>query len=70
VLATLSRLKRPGPWLVADQLTLADLHAAPVFAYFLKSPEGAAMLASHSELANWWEAVSGLASFTATEPTS
>ena len=48
-LAALSRLKAPGDWLLGDQLTLADLHAAPMFGYFVKAPEAAVLLAEHPE---------------------
>src|SRR5690606_14008558 len=61
-LATLAALKRPGPFLLGEQLTLADLHAAPMFGYFVKAPEGAAMLARHAALADWWRTVSSRAS--------
>ena len=40
-LGTLARLKAPGDWLLGDQLTLADLHAAPMFGYFVKRPRAA-----------------------------
>jgi glutathione S-transferase len=54
-LAALSRLKTPGDWLLGDQLTLADLHAAPMFGYFVKAPEGHAALAGYPALSRWWE---------------
>ena len=44
----LARLKAAGDWLLGDQLTLADLHAAPMFGYFVKAPEGRALLAELS----------------------
>ena len=53
-LAALSRLKAPGDWLLGDQLTLADLHAAPMFGYFVKAPEGRALLAEFPALSRWW----------------
>ena len=59
-LAVLSRLKAPGDWLLGEQLTLADLHAAPMFGYFVKAPEGRAMLGDHPELARWYERVAVL----------
>lgn len=40
--------------------TLADFHAAPVFGYFLKAPEGSAMLQEFPRLMNWWDRVSAL----------
>lgn len=67
-LAALSALKRPGPWLLGRQLTLADLHAAPVFFYFLKTPEGHAMLSAFPALQAWWQAVSARPGFVATQP--
>jgi glutathione S-transferase len=67
-LAVLAGLKRPGAWLLGDQLTLADLHAAPMFAYFVKSSEGAAMLNEEPRLAQWYGAISARASFRDTEP--
>jgi glutathione S-transferase len=63
-LAVLAKLKAPGDWLLGNQLTLADLHAAPMFGYFVKAPEGRALLAGFPELSRWWaraEALRGLA---------
>ncbi|TIU03422.1 MAG: glutathione S-transferase family protein, partial [Mesorhizobium sp.] len=34
-LQALSSLKAPGPWLMGSELTLADLHAAPIIGYFI-----------------------------------
>lgn len=67
-LAVLAGLKRSGTWLLGEQITLADLHAAPIFAYFVKSAEGAAMLADEPGLAAWYDAISAHAGFRATEP--
>ena len=38
-----------------DQLTLADLFAAPVLAYFAATPEGKATLPQRENLSNWLE---------------
>ncbi|MBK8456842.1 MAG: glutathione S-transferase family protein [Phyllobacteriaceae bacterium] len=54
VLAALDGLKSPGPWLLGAQLTLADLHAAPMFDYFVRSTDGARLLAQKPRLAAWW----------------
>jgi glutathione S-transferase len=54
------------PWLVGETLSLADLHAAPMFDYLLRTPEGQDMLSRHSTLANWWEKVASLPSMIAT----
>lgn len=67
VLDVLAALKRPGPWLLGDQLTLADLHAAPMLACFVRSPEGATMLAATPPLARWYEDLSARASFRDTD---
>ena len=45
-------------YLVGPQITLADLHAAPMFAPFRKAPEGANLLAHHPALVRWWERMS------------
>ena len=45
-LARLPGSRHAGDWLLGEQLTLADLHAAPMCAYFVMAPEGRAMLAS------------------------
>lgn len=69
-LATLARLKADGPFLLGGQPTLADLHAAPIFAYFCKAPLAKPMLARHVELTAWWERLQERPSFAATHPTS
>ncbi len=67
-LAELERLRGDGPWLAGNRLSLADLHAAPMFSYFLEAEEGRALLAAHAGLGAWWKAVSALPSFVATRP--
>jgi glutathione S-transferase len=69
-LDTLTRLNTPGSWLLGEQLTLADLHAAPIFAYFVRAPEGRAMLEASPVMRGWWRDISARQSFAATEPTS
>ncbi|MDX8511282.1 glutathione S-transferase family protein [Mesorhizobium captivum] len=63
VLRTLVSLKIPGPWLLGDQLTLADLHAASIISYFLKVAEGQKLLARFSDLQDWWDRIVRRASF-------
>ena len=67
-LAELSRLRGNGPWLAGALLTLADLHAGPMFAYFLRAPEGAELLSAEPALQTWWSAIASRPSFAATEP--
>jgi glutathione S-transferase len=57
VLRVLTALKAPGPWLLGDQLTLADLHAASIIAYFLKVPEGQKLLAAFADIQAWWDGI-------------
>jgi glutathione S-transferase len=65
-LAALAALMDTGPWLAGPKLTLADLHAAPIFAYAVLAPEGAALLARHDGIRRWWEKMAARASMAAT----
>ena len=57
-----------GEWLVGANLTLADLHAAPMLALFRLAPEGAAALARYERIAAWWERIEQRPSMQATAP--
>lgn len=65
-LRSLSALKREGPWLLGQQLTLADLHAAPIIGYFVKAPEGQSLLSDYPTVQSWWERVAQRSAFTRT----
>jgi glutathione S-transferase len=65
VLRVLTSLKAPGPWLLGDQLTLADLHAAAIIAYFLKVPEGQKLLAYFPAIQAWWDGIANRPSLAA-----
>ncbi len=65
-LRALAEIGGDGPWLAGPMLTLADLHAAPMFAYFRMAPEGAAMLARHPRIAAWLDAMMARPSLAAT----
>jgi glutathione S-transferase len=67
VLRVLSSLKAPGPWLLGDRLTLADVHAAPVIAYFVKVAEGRDLLARFADIRDWYAQVVERPSFVRTE---
>lgn len=69
VLETLAALKPRGPFLLGDRLSLADLHAAPIFAYFAMAPLAAPMIERHASLQAWWEQMQARSSFVATAPT-
>lgn len=57
-LASLAALMEGGPFLTGSRLSLADLHLAPMVSYFQQAPEGAARLAAHPGLAQWWARMS------------
>ena len=65
-LTALEDILADGPWLAGPVLTLADLHAAPIFDLLLQTPEGAEMLAQHPRLMAWWSAASARESMTLT----
>lgn len=67
VLMVLTSLKANGPWLQGDQLTLADLHAAPIVAYFVKVAEGRELLARFADVRDWYARVTARQSFARTE---
>jgi len=54
--------------LVADGLSLGNLHLGAMMAYFVLAPEGRALLQKHERLAAWWAALSARPSFAATDP--
>ena len=67
-LQTLASLKAPGPWLLGDQLTLADLHAAPIIGYFVNVAEGQTLLAAFPEIQALWDRIAARPSFAASGP--
>jgi glutathione S-transferase len=58
VLRALDQLATGGSFLVSDAMSLADIHLAPVIAYFTSDRAGDALLKPHHRLRNWWSAVS------------
>ncbi|MGV2128209.1 glutathione S-transferase family protein [Agrobacterium vitis] len=67
-LNALSRLIGDGPWFIGEQLTLADLYAAPVFDYFLMTSDGKEMIEPYANLKQWWARMSSRPSMTKTKP--
>lgn len=55
-------------WLAGPDVTLADLYAAPMFAYFLMAEEGMTMLLEHPSLERWWSRIAERPSMLASEP--
>ena len=50
------------------EVSLADLHLAPMIAYFAEAPEGATQLAKRQRLSQWWAVMSQRAAFKETRP--
>ncbi len=47
---------------MGSELTLADLHAAPIIGYFVKVTEGQNLLAEFADIQDWWTRIAGRAS--------
>lgn len=57
-----------GPYLCGPELSLADLHLAPVMAYFSATPEGKKLLGNSPRLNRWWQSISTRPSVVKTQP--
>ncbi len=55
ILTALCDLMEKGPWMLGDQLTLADLYWAPIMDYFLQASEGAELTDEFPVLQEWWQ---------------
>jgi glutathione S-transferase len=66
-LSALAELMDEEPWLSERTVSLADLHAAPMFALFRLAPEGEHLLSPHDRLVGWWDRVSARPSFVQTQ---
>jgi glutathione S-transferase len=64
----LARLMGAAPFLGGDALSLADLHAAPMFAYFLAAAEGVTLMAEQPTLNAWWLRMAERPAMTITRP--
>ena len=69
-MAALARLHDGQDHLAGPALSLADLHAIPMFDYFLATEEGRRLLAPHAGLAAWWDRMRERPSFHDTRPDS
>jgi glutathione S-transferase len=68
VLAALERIAGDGQYLCGDDLSLADIHLAPMIGYFVLASEGRALLEKHIRLTNWWSVLSQRIAYLATTP--
>jgi glutathione S-transferase len=62
----LEELMGEQKWLAGTEPTLADLHAAPMFAYFRLARQGRDLMARHPGITRWWHAMGARDSMTAT----
>ena len=69
VLAALEALAAEALVLTPETFTRADAHLAPMIDYFQRAPEGAALLAQHPHLSQWWQAIQSRSSMRDTRPT-
>lgn len=67
-LKALEELLGSHAFLAGDLLSLADLHLAPVMAYFTATPEGQGLMPGYPGLARWWTAISARPSMAKTQP--
>ena len=67
-LGALEALAAGGDFLVGSRLSLADLHLAPMVAYFTAAAEARGLLSSHPKLSAWWRAMQRRESLAATDP--
>ncbi len=65
-LAALAGLMGEGPYLLGADLTLADLHALPILAYFRLTPEGVRLIDAAPAIGRWWDAMAARESVRAT----
>ena len=57
-----------GPFLCGPEISLADLHLAPVIDYFSGTPEGKTLLSKAPRLGRWWQLISTRPSVVKTQP--
>ncbi|MEX5727712.1 glutathione S-transferase [Rhodovulum iodosum] len=67
LLELLMENKGQAKWLAGDAPTLADYFLAPIMFYISLTPDKDALLQVPG-MADWWQAMQGVASFKATEP--
>jgi glutathione S-transferase len=68
VLAALEKIAEEGQYLCGKDLSLADIHLAPMIGYLVLASEGKTLLEKHIRLCNWWAALSQRAAYRATMP--
>lgn len=67
-LGAIEGLAAGGDLLIGSDLSLADLHLAPMIAYFSAAPEGRRVISECPKLSAWWQAMQRRQSLAATDP--
>jgi len=67
VMTELMRIKGAAPHLAGEDISIADLYLAPVFAYVTLTPHRDEFVGMPG-VGDWWERISGRESFRATQP--
>jgi glutathione S-transferase len=62
------RLLGDQQYMAGRALSLADLHLAPIFAYFVDTPESKGILEDKPGLRAWWQRIAGRDSMAKTKP--
>ena len=65
-LGALERLLGEAPFLTGPDMSLADCHAIPMFAYFTRTPEAQRLMPQQPRLSAWWAGIQGRPSLAAT----
>lgn len=58
-MSIIAELRGNNTFLAGDQLSLADLHFAPIYDYFQSTPDSEAILKKNPGLVDWWNKMSG-----------
>jgi glutathione S-transferase len=56
-LKALEDLQSEHVWLAGSDLSLADLHAAPMFGLFMKTPDAAELMRPYGRMSTWWRRI-------------
>lgn len=67
-LRALDSIAAGGLQLAGGQISLADLHLAPMMDYFVRVPEAADLLRHYPALSQWWDSISNHPSLRDTDP--
>lgn len=68
VLGALEKLAGDTPYLCGPDMSLADIHLAPMIGYFTMAEDGAALLKQQRRLGRWWSMISSRPAYLATRP--